>query len=193
MVSQPKQPISFYLKTFAVLIVNCLQIAVACTQDFNPVPLQKARCNVFTSYYWDIQVFLSPFLSVRGNQIKYLRLVVKTSALVTLLDVRNWPKFKGVALFQRGDTGAGINISLKQFCTFTRKGLTLFSWGEKNTVIHHINVLLSYLPMRTLSRLFRVVQPAVCWFLLLFFLYHAKEHVVEGSQVTEARLIEEPN
>lgn len=32
---------------------------------------------------------------------------------------------------------------------------------RKTTVVHHINVLLSYLPMRTLSRLFRVVQPAV--------------------------------
>lgn len=32
---------------------------------------------------------------------------------------------------------------------------------RKTTVIHHINVLLSYLPMRTLSRLFKVVQPAV--------------------------------
>jgi len=62
---------------------------------------------------------------------------------------------------------------------------------RKTTVIHHINVLLSYLSMRTLSRLFRVVQPAACWFLLLFLLHHAKECVAEGSQVTEARLIEE--
>lgn len=46
---------------------------------------------------------------------------------------------------------------------------------RKTTVIHHISVLLSYLPMRTFSRLFSVVQLAVCWFLLLFLLYHAKE------------------
>lgn len=52
---------------------------------------------------------------------------------------------------------------------------------RKTTVIHHINVLLSYLPRRTLSRLFRVVQLAICWFLLLLLLCHAKEHVAEGS------------
>lgn len=54
-------------------------------------------------------------------------------------------------------------------------------------------VLLSYLPTKTLLRLFRIVQQAVCWYLLLFFLYHEKEYIAEESQVTEARLIEESN
>lgn len=40
---------------------------------------------------------------------------------------------------------------------------------RKTTVIHHINVLLSYLPMSTLSRLFKVVEPAVCSSIFLVF------------------------
>lgn len=69
---------------------------------------------------------------------------------------------------------------------------------RKTTVIHHINVLLSYLPMSTLSSTFQGCEASCLFkyifsFLLLFLLCYPKEYVAEGSQIVETGLIDESN
>lgn len=67
---------------------------------------------------------------------------------------------------------------------------------RKTTVIHHINVLLSYLPMSTLSRLFKVVEPAVCSSIFLVFcsfsFYTTQRNMLQRDHIQQ-KLVQQKN
>lgn len=157
-----------------------MEIITGCTCDLNPVPLQRMSAMFFLATT-ELYSFLVSIPQEKSDKEPWT--ICQNFCSCYLLGPQKLANIQGVWTVPKKRNGFR-NQYLSQTILYTyKKWIEPLFLRRKPTVTHCIDVLLSYLPAKTLLRFFRIVQQAVCTGICSFSFYTMKRNILQRNHL----------